>query len=118
MSIGRTGKRAQRLGQHRQQRHQVSYDAADGSPLYAPQQVQRQPYSPVQQSPISSTSDGDAMSIQRDDDAPVESAAGDDAETPTSNAEVTPEAVAERVYAMLKADAQRHRERTGKPHKR
>lgn len=109
MSIGQTGRRAQQFGQHHLKRHQVSYTPSVEVPDFMPP-------------PDESTTDSPAGELEAEIQRAIGSiSATEEKNTDTVEAEgtqVSPEAVAERVYAMLLADTKRQRERLGNRYNR
>lgn len=107
--IGRTGKYAQRFGQHYQQRYKVTYSDADTTTLQAPiQRIAEQPNSMVGPS-LSAESErvyraiGTAQVAEETTSPPQSASSGVDVE-----------AVAERVYELFVLDTKRQQERLGK----
>lgn len=107
MSIGQTGRRSQQFGQNHLKRHQVNYTASVEVPDLTPP-------------PDVSLSTPDSI------EAEIQRAIGSISATEEKNSdmveaegtEISPEAVAERVYAMLLADTKRQRERLGNRYNR
>jgi hypothetical protein len=118
MSIGRAGKRAERLGQQRQRRHAVTYSASEAAPPELKPPVRRKP---VARQPVTGPEPlptAEARPVQRADTSPpAETLVGGDTgpaeQAPTGNRQVSPTAVAEKVYAMFQRDMKLERERFG-----
>lgn len=110
MSIGQTGRRSQQFGQHHLRRHQVSYTPSMEVPDLTPPPEEPAPELP----PLEEM------------EAEIQRAIGSISATEEKNTdmveaegtEISPEAVAERVYAMLLADTKRQRERLGNRYNR
>ncbi len=118
MSIGNTGKRAQQIGQQQKSRYQVNYQSSAETPLLPPRRstntnAQRQVEA---ENNVIVDPPAPEPSIQRDvevDEVSTQTATEETAgqgETP----QISPEAVAKEVYAMLKRDIRLERQRRGK----
>ena len=114
MSIGKTGKRAQQMGQQRIQRHQIQAGESDRSPLHPPKRQSMMPTEPV----VNRRTEPRPVIQRAEDDAPAAtnpSAAQPTTESvPQDSGQADAEVLAEKVYELMKKDLRIQRERFGR----